>query len=449
MERLFETESGTEATPRIFSLSEVALLLRDLFQQVFPGALWIKAEIAKMNVHQQSGHCYLDLVEKQLSQTKAQFRAVIWANDFDYVADKFLEVTRQELKGGMYVLILARPTFHPVYGLSLQIVDIEPSFTLGELERQKQATIGRLKSEGVFGMNKQLTFPTVPLRLAVISAATSKGYADFINIISNYPKRYRFNIQLFPALLQGDRAVESILAQLRNIEVQTSDFDLVLIIRGGGDEIGMTCFDNFSLAREVCMHPLPVVTGIGHSTNETVTEMVAARNKITPTDVAYDILGLMDAALNFLTATADAMGDVVSGLLAGQFDTLRLKGRQLSVLLHGRILQENIRLEQKSGWLRSLAGGIIRNHQTRLQLAGDTTKKRSRQLILERLDQLTGLGRQVALLDPVNVLKRGFSLTFRSDGMLVKSTADVEPGELILSHVSDGRIRSRVETHDS
>jgi len=278
-----ETSSGQGSGPRIFSLSEFAFMVRDLFLEVFPSPVWIKAEIAKLNVYQQSGHCYLDLVEKQQNQTKAQFRAVIWANDFACVARKFSEVTREELQGGMNVLLLARPAFHPIYGLSLQVSDIEPSFTLGEMERQKQQSVRQLKAEGLFERNKLLPLPLLPLRLAVISAETSKGYADFLNIIENYPQHYRFIFRLFPALLQGDRAVESISQQLAAIFDRVDEFDFVLIIRGGGDEIGMTCFDNLMLARTVCLSPLPVITGIGHSTNETVVELVAGRNKITPT----------------------------------------------------------------------------------------------------------------------------------------------------------------------
>ncbi len=449
MEELFETDSARESTLRIFSLSEVSALIRDLFQKAFPAAVWVKAEIARMNIHQQSGHCYLDLVEKHLTQTRAQFRAVMWASDYDYISEKFSGATHEVLKSGMYVLILSRPVFHPVYGLSLQVTDIEPSFTLGEMERQKLATISQLKGESIFNRNKLLTFPSIPLRLAVISAETSKGYSDFLNIIGHYPRQYRFQISLFPALLQGDRAVDSIVTQLRNIEACSGDFDLVLIIRGGGDEIRMTCFDNYTLSREVCLHPLPVVTGIGHSTNETVVEMVAGRNKITPTDVAYDILGLLDVAFSRLEDANGALRELVSDFLSMHSEMVEKRAKQVSGLLHGRIIQENIRLEQRSEWMSTLSGGMIRSGRARLTLAGEITRRRSRQLIQEKIAGLSWMERQVVLLDPVNVLKRGFSLTLRADRSLLKSAGDAVPGDVIVTRMHDGTLMSRVEMRDA
>lgn len=430
---------------RIFSLSEVALAIRELLRQSFSGELWVKSEIAKLNIHQQSGHCYLDLVEKQNSQTKAQFRAVIWANDFEYISDKFSRVTHTALKSGMMVLFMVRPVFHAVYGLSLQIADVEPSFTLGEMERQRRETIGKLNREGIFNSNKALAFPPIPLRLAVISAFTSKGYADFLNILNNYPRRYRFDIQLFPALLQGDKAVESIRTQLRFVEKQHLDFDLVLIIRGGGDEIGMTCFDDYSLSRDVCVHPLPVVTGIGHATNLTIVEMVAARNKITPTDVAYEILGVLDGIFSKLKESEQKVGELASGVLRNGESALLVMAKQLSALMHGTIIRENIRLGQKGELLTLYPGRIIKNRQGALMMGFENISRRSRRLMNNNMENLDTIERQVSLLDPVNILKRGFSMTFRADGSLVTSHREVAPGERITSRLRDGVLHSKLE----
>ncbi len=444
MEREFKAGSDTGSLPAILSLSELAFMMRDLFQQVFPLPLWVKAEIAKINVHQQSGHCYLDLVEKQLTQTRAQFRGVIWANDYAEIAWKFTDVTHETLKAGMFVLFVARPVLHPVYGMSLQISDVEPSFTLGEMERQKQQTLIQLKNEGVFQKNKMVPFPPVPLRLAIISAETSKGYADLMNIIGHYPRRYRFTIQLFPALLQGDRAVDSIMLQLRNIEAQYDQFDLVMIIRGGGDEIGMTCFDNILLAREVCNHPLPVVTGIGHATNETVVEMAACRNKITPTDVAYDILSLLDVTNESLVSAEQKLYAFASGISEAGTRKLHEKAKDLAVRLHHRMLQENIRLGQKSVWLHKLSGGTLRKSQLAVDRIAETIRLKPSHLLTDVVKNLEGLEKQVALLDPLNVLMRGYSLTYREDGSLLRSIKDLTPGKTIISQVFDGSLSSTV-----
>lgn len=430
---------------RIFSLSEIASVIREQFKLSFPEEIWAKAEIAKLNVYQQSGHCYLDLVEKQSGQTKAQFRAVIWANDFSYISDKFSAVTGTEIKSGMMVLFMVRPVFHAVYGLSLQVIDVEPSYTLGEMERQRRETIGRLNKEGVFHTNKTIVFPPIPLRLAVISAPTSKGYADFLNILKHHPRRYRFQIQLFTAILQGDRAVESILTQLRLVASHKQEFDLVLIIRGGGDEIGMTCFDDYNLSRDVCLHPLPVVTGIGHSTNLTIVEMVASRNKITPTDVAYDILGMLDAALLRIEDTEKRIAQLATAVIFREKHVLTTSARALSNLMHGTIVRENIRLEQKREWLIRASAKVIQNHSGQLSKMGDDLPTLSKELIVEKLEYLHAIERQLFLQDPVNILKRGFSLTFRADGTLVTSYKEVEPGERLISQLKDGTLYSRVE----
>jgi len=202
----------------VYSLSQLAEGLRFAIYRSFPDQVWVQAEIAKLNIYPRSGHVYLDLVEKQAGATLAQMRGIIWANDFPEIREKFEKVTREPFREGLKVLFLARFNFHVTYGLSLWISDVEPSFTLGELSRVKTQTIERLRKEQLFDLNKQLSIPSLPLHIAVISAETSKGYLDFIQVIRQHNVPYRFDITLFPALLQGDRAVESIRERLKQIK---------------------------------------------------------------------------------------------------------------------------------------------------------------------------------------------------------------------------------------
>ncbi|MDZ7740193.1 MAG: exodeoxyribonuclease VII large subunit [Bacteroidota bacterium] len=213
-------------------------------------------------------------------------RANLWKDDYLRINEKFLKITKEPIKDNIAILFSAKIKFHPVYGLSLQIMDIDPSYTLGELEREKQETIEKLKKKEIFENNIKLKRAKLPQRIAIISVETSKGYSDFTNVIENNEWGYKFFHMLFPSLLQGDNAIKEMVKQLKRIKLVKDHFDVVAIIRGGGGDVGLSCYNNYELAREVALFPLPVLSGIGHSTNETVVEMIAHRNNITPTKLA-------------------------------------------------------------------------------------------------------------------------------------------------------------------
>ncbi len=411
-----------DQTQTIYSLSKLAEGLRFAIYRAFPDQFWVQAEIAKLNIYPRSGHVYLDLVEKDGGVTLAQMRGIIWANDYSAIREKFERETREPFREGLKILFLARFNFHASYGLSLWISDVEPSFTLGDLSRLKRQTIERLRQENLFDRNKQRLIPSLPLRIAVISAETSKGYLDFIQVIRQHQIAYRFEITLFPALLQGDKAVESIREQLLRIldpglqmpdnlisgtRVQSgirhpaSGFDLVAIIRGGGDEIGLTCFDNYELAKDICTFPLPVVTGIGHSTNETVVEMVAALNRITPTEVAYDLLARLDQVYEQLSRYSESLHTFTRGFVR----------RHLSDIEH----------QLKS--LRLLASHFFSS----------------------RKSLLSGLESQVRSLDPKKILQRGYSMTYDHEGRILKDASAVNAGDKIHTELANGTIKSTVD----
>lgn len=280
----------TTADKTIFSLAEVSRSIQKTIAERYQRLYWIKAEMNKLNHYAHSGHCYPELLEKKEGSVIAEMRATLWKNDYERINQHFIAITKEPLKNGINILLQASISYDAVHGLSLHIVDIDASFSLGELEREKQASISLLKQQGIFDANQRLSFPLLPKRIAIISVETSKGLADFLKIIEQNPFRYRFEYQLFPSLLQGEKSVSAIIDRLAQIRSHLHQFDVVAIIRGGGGEIGLSSYNNLQLATAIATFPIPVITGIGHATNETVSEMVAHKNAITPSALADYLL---------------------------------------------------------------------------------------------------------------------------------------------------------------
>jgi exodeoxyribonuclease VII large subunit len=414
-------EFGITYNPEVLTLSQLTAGIAKVFEESFPNSFWIKAELAKLNHYPGSGHCYPSLVEKEKGVIKAEIRGNIWANDFLRINQKFLQVTKEPLKEGIQILFRALVKYHPVYGLSLQISDIDPSYTLGEMAREKMETIIRLKNEGLFERNHLLPMPLLPKRIAIISVDTSKGFSDFISILKNNPWGYMFSCILFPALLQGDKAVDSIIGQLRRIDRFAEHFDAVAIIRGGGGDVGLNCYDNYLLAKEVTLCRLPVLTGIGHSTNETVVEMIAGHNKITPTDVAYFLIQQFHNYAARLEESSLKIITLSKGLLEGEKRRwLELTRRFKPGLL---IREKEIELKNKSEWFAMRVDQLF-THQ---------------QVIVDKLAQ------KVYLLDPQIILKRGYSITYHR-GKPLTEASEADPGEIITTKLYKGEINSEIKS---
>src|SRR5690606_17517223 len=257
----------TVSDKTIFSLLEVSRSIQKTIAERYRSLYWIKAEMNKLNHYTHSGHCYPELVEKKDGKVVAEMRSVLWNTDFQRVNQQFIKLLGEPLRDGITILFQAGISYDSLYGFSLKIVDIDPTFVLGELEKEKRESIGKLQAEGVFHLNKNLPFPLLPKRLAIISVETSKGLSDFFKIIHRNPWKYKFEYTLFPALLQGDKSIPSIIRQLANIAEKREEFDAVAIIRGGGGEVGLSSYNNYQLAKAIAIFPIPVLTGIGHSTN--------------------------------------------------------------------------------------------------------------------------------------------------------------------------------------
>ena len=456
--------SNSTATS-VFTLLDIGMSLQRMISTHYHKPYWIKTEIAKLNAYTKSGHCYPDLVEKQNGQVLAQMRAIIWSDTFKTISKQFEDVTKKPLSEGMKVMILAKVTYHPNYGFSLNIVDIDASFTLGEMAKEKLESLKRLKTEGLFNLNKTLTFPKVPKRIAIISVETSKGYQDFLNIISHNKYGFKFELELFPALLQGDKAITSISEALELIKTRSFEFDTVTIIRGGGGDVGLSCYDSFILASKVARFPLPIISGIGHSTNETLVEMVTYTNKITPTDVAYFFVDrFMDCLEELNMLHLDFNRSVKYKLKEEQFD-LKALHQKFKTQVNTLLQKHDFMLKQQRQRIKSTLPSYIRSRfdsLTQLSFQLKFMTKQSFQIENQKLNQLSNtlqretldalannhnilnyLSSNLKLLSPEQILKRGYTLNLVND-KIIKSASDLKTGDELKTVFADGYAESKI-----
>lgn len=450
---------------QIFTLQQVAGSIKKTIEARYQQLYWVKAEMHKVNRYP-SGHAFPELVQKEGDKIVAQMTGTIWNHNFDRINKLFIHVVKEPLKEGTLLLMQVKVSFSEIFGLSLQIMDIDPSYSLGELQRERDETLKRLQKEGLLNANQLLNFPILPQRIALISADSSKGYSDFIKVIEQNPWGYKFFTMLFPAYLQGDVAVSSIIDQLNQIKKVLSHFDIVVIVRGGGGEVGMTCYNNFELCKEIASFPIPVLTGIGHSTNLTVAEMISFRNAITPTELGEF---LIQAFHEFSVPVQDARKTIRSQALQilenakVEFNTEIKHFRNASNLFLNRSGQE---LQNASFVLQGQAKtNIVKNREIvsaygdKLKVNGNrlirdqfvhvdqlkdvliTSSKRKVELMQRELANATGM---IRLLDPSNVLKRGYSITTVS-GKTIKPGMELRQGTIIETQTFEYNLISEIQ----
>lgn len=462
-----ETKRETFQDYPVYSLSEIAFSLHKVVERTYPQPYYIKAEILKLNYYPHSGHCYPELVEKEGNTIKAEMRAVIWASHYQRINERFIQITGNPLKENISILCLASIEFSPKHGLALHIQDIEPSYTLGEMVKNRNAVIERLKKEGVFTANKRLEMPLLPKRIAVISVETSKGFSDFMTTLNGNRYGYRFETELFPSILQGDKAIVGITGRLAEIEMRRQEFDCVVIVRGGGGDVGLSCYDEYEMARCVATFPLPVFTGIGHSTNLSVTDMVAHTYNITPTDVAFALIGYFQSFDEQVQECQKRLVEMAKVILADeQVKLVELDARR-KIAVPKVISQSRNRLIQLSQDISLKSKGLLMFQRTLLQNASAGMERLSQARMsgerkeLERLseslktlgplclskqnERIGHLEDKIQLLHPENILKRGFSIT-RHNGKAILDASQLTNGDEIVTQVYAGEVKSRVET---
>jgi exodeoxyribonuclease VII large subunit len=473
----------------IFSLLEVTQSIQKTLSERYTSAFWVKAEMNKLNFYRQSGHCYPELVEKQDGKVIAQIKSHLWRDDYIRANNNFKAVLKEPLKDGIKILFLATVSFDPVHGLALWILDIDPSYTLGDLEKEKQETIRRLKEEGIFNSNKALKLPLLPQRIAIISVETSNGYADFLKVIGANWWNYKIFHLLFPSLLQGDRAVDAICHQLKRIKRIKSHFDVVAIIRGGGGDVGLSCYNHYQLAKETATFPIPVITGIGHATNETVTEMVSFSNAITPTKLAEFLLQkfhnfsvpvrdaertitdksnrLIEEAKSKLQSEVKLFRSVAENILI--VNSNEVSGLRSSLFHRSQYVLKNEReglfilsTRMRRGTIAFCNSTSQRIRQLAVTMRKDTRSQISRfKLIVSQLKdklvaqvslqfkhtriELDNTDKNIINMSPRMVLKRGYSIT-RFNGKAVKSALTLTGGDTLKTTVFEGNIISVVQS---
>ena len=403
---------------------------------------WVLAETSDVSVRR---HCYLELVEKNpdTGAPVARLGAVIWASAFSALAARFQAVTGSTFGTGMKVMVRVNATFHEQYGLKLVITDINPEFTLGDMARQRMEIIARLQREGLIERNRQLPWPEVPQRIAVISAAGAAGYGDFINQLSNNPYGLKFYTCLFQAMMQGVNTVPSMLAAMQRIDEVIDLFDCVVIIRGGGSTTDLTSFDNYDLARRIAEFKIPVIVGIGHERDITVLDYVAAMRVKTPTAAAEWLIG---RGTNALAHLIDLQGTVVStarDMLSRAREQLTYYKSFIPTAARRIVDTSRLKLDNLGASIPQAVSNRLTQERTRLchhvESIGTAV---ANQMERQRL-RLDALNDKVTLLSPQNTLSRGYALVHRG-GQVVTDAAQLASGDNITVCLRDSQVDAQV-----
>lgn len=461
MNSLFDTESSSA-----LSLSQfTAAITRAVNSDPRLIGAWVMAELS--DVRMSGGHCYMELIEKTPSgQTVAKIRATVWQSAFSMLHKKFFAATGRPIATGIKVLVRGNATHHSLYGLSFNITDIDPSYTLGDLERLRREILERLMREGIRDKNKELMLAIAPRRIAVISAEGAAGYGDFINQLNDNDRGYLFYPTLFQAVMQGDRVSASVREALQRVAKNLSSYDCVAILRGGGATTDLNGFDDYELAKSVALFPLPVIVGIGHERDRTVLDEIAHTRVKTPTAAAAFFINCLDQAENRVLNAVSSIMRYASERISGEIvrianieafipvasaSAIKTSSALLSaistkipVITEGLIRREAVSLDACQKILQTIINSASAKASARLDAVETSLPKLvdfQFQRHLRQLDSLTGL---VDALSPDATLKRGYSIT-RFNGKAVRDASALKKGDVLITQMAEGEVKSVVE----
>ena len=404
------------------TLLELNGRVKSTLQFEMPDAYWVQAEISSISPSGQ-GHCYLELVQKDATGRNflAKAKANIWRGTWLKLKPYFEAQTGETLKVGMKVLLQVTVTFHEVYGYSLVVQDIDPTYTMGDMARRRKEILEQLEKDGVIGLNRELEIPALPQRIAVISSATAAGWGDFRDQLANNIYGFRFYVKLFPAAMQGDDVERSVISALNAVALRRDDFDVVIIIRGGGAVSELSCFDSYNLAFNIANFPLPVITGIGHERDDTVADVVAHTKVKTPTAAAEFII-------NRVFDTASELENLT---------------RRMSDAITEKMNSEKVRIERMSQKLPSLFAVLKTRQEQILETLWIRSVNGVRNMLTAQAHKLEIVDKTLAAADPQVILKRGYSLT-RLNGRAVKCASDLKKGDRLTTVFADGSVESEI-----
>lgn len=449
------------------TLSQLLYNLKESIKNIFPFQYWVVAEISEMHTNY-SGHCYLELIEKDEAGTQlvSKIKATIWSFKYRMIKPYFEVTTGQNLRDGLKVLVQVSVEFHELYGISLNITDIDPVYTIGEQERQRREIIERLVNDGIIDLNKQLEFPEIPKTIAVISSKTAAGFGDFMHQISNNSGGYKFHIKLFNSVMQGDQAEASIISALEKIYDHIDVFDAVVIIRGGGSQSDLSCFDSYQLASHIAQFPLPVLTGIGHERDDTITDMVAFEKLKTPTAVAQFLIEKMDVVNDQIDSLFDRFNYLADSCMKSADHKLNSSGQKLAYLtmniLKNRkeklfdIVDEvrdsidRISLVQNENFnsvlkqVKSKTAYVLDKDKTAIQNITLKVTLHSQNTCLKLNNLLQLYLEKSRHYDPELILRQGYTITKNTEGKTILSAKDVHDKQRIRTYFRDGIVDSEV-----
>ncbi|MCH5226798.1 MAG: exodeoxyribonuclease VII large subunit [Muribaculaceae bacterium] len=426
--------------------------------------VWVIAELSDVRVS--GGHCYMELIEKnEAGQTIAKLRANIWRNNFIQLRQKFYKSTGRDIGTGIKALVRGSATHHSIYGLAFNIFDIDPSYTMGDMERLRREIIMRLNKEGISTMNKNLSLPIPPQKIAVISAEGAAGYGDFIQQLSNNPEGFVFYPCLFPCVMQGDKVSESIRKALQIIESSAHLWDCVAIVRGGGATTDLNGFDDYELAKAVATCGLPVIVGIGHERDKNVLDEIAHTSLKTPTAVAGFFVDKAREAYEKVLFLADQLRVYSIEMIRGEerrFATVQTILPQLALrrisdaksklhnmtarlplMLESKVGKERMKLDGMKNILQSISEGRLGKEKVRIDATLNFLVNITSNKIAQAGEKITATESLVKVLDPRNTLKRGYSIT-RLNGKSIKNIDSLSEGDILSTTTSDGIIKSKV-----
>ena len=411
-----------------------------------PGTYWVRAETSEVRVNATSGHCYLEFVEKDetTGQLVAKSRGTIWARNFAVLRTYFEQETGQTFISGLKVLVNVSVEYHELYGLSLTVHDIDPSYTLGDMARKRMEVIRRLQEEGVFDLNKELTLAILPQRIAVISSPTAAGYEDFVNQLTHNDYGFPFYVKLFPALMQGEKTEESVIAALDRIYAHRELFDVVVLIRGGGSAADLSSFDSYTLAANCAQFPLPIITGIGHERDDSVVDNVAHTRMKTPTAVAAFLINRMAEQLALLDELRRTVCEATRNQLTVKKTTWQILATRFPVFVTGHLERHRADLHTLTARLSSVPQ-LLEKHTEQLEHAPMHIQKAVSAMLTRHTYELALSEQHIKLASPDHILKRGYTLTLKN-GKIVKHAADLSAGDEISVRFTDGERKGKILT---
>ena len=429
---------------KTLSLFELNSLVADVINTTMSRSYWVEAELSE--VRENRGHCYMELIEKNENSNVpiARASAKCWSNIWSAIKPYFIRITGQQIRAGMKVMLQVHAQFHPQYGFSWIVDDINPEYTMGDMMRKRQEIIRQLKEEGVYDLQKELSLPLFAQRIAVISSATAAGYGDFCNQLESNELGLYFHVELFPAIMQGDNVESSIIASLNHINNREEEFDCVVIIRGGGATADLSGFDTLGLAENVANFPLPIITGIGHERDESILDMVSYRRVKTPTAAAAYLINHLTSTLIRVENAQSTIIDYVKKAL--EIENMRIKhiGAQIPVLFSIVRTKQEARLESLFQRLFTASKELMKQSDFLLLSLQQRVQPAVRGRLSSEHHRLDLLEHRARLLDPTLLLKRGYSITLH-DGKAIHNANDLKIGDTITTLLEIGQIESKVE----